>query len=467
MHIEKIDLKELVLDPDNARKHDAKNLKAIKASLEKFGQQKPIIVDANGVIIAGNGTYSAAKSLKWKEINIIRTELTGADAKAYALADNRTAELAAWDIPNLSEALNSLIDIDFDIGSLGFDDKFMKENEIKTGESASEHGEVKELVKMFSDEEIIEDAFEYFRASGFPYPNLELFEMKMALNKLKNLPLAMCVNSNVGYRIPDTFNKHRFSAAAINMNSPVDAFADDKKLKKAIRMSLENSEQVKNLSYINLVSGTQSCSNFRPAFARMLYETYARPGATVFDSSTGYGGRLTGFLASHCQKYIGTDPNVPTYEANCLLAETLKKDKEVVLYNSPIEDLDIREHIGECDFAFTSPPYFVKEIYSTDSTQSCMRYSEYDSWINDFLKQMLIKNYEVLKSDAYCVINIEDVKVKGKTYALVEPTIELCKEIGFEFIELKKFNLPARTFIRDGDKITEEAFESVIVFKKV
>ena len=84
-------------DPANVRCHSPENIAAIKASLRRFGQQKPIIVDARGVIRAGNGTYQAARELGWRHIAVVTTNLTGADAAAFAIADNRTAELATWD----------------------------------------------------------------------------------------------------------------------------------------------------------------------------------------------------------------------------------------------------------------------------------------------------------------------------------------------------------------------------------
>jgi hypothetical protein len=119
--IKQVPISDLHLDPDNARKHSDKNLKAIKGSLKKFGQQKPIVIDKNNCVIAGNGTLEAAKSLGWKNIDIVRTELEGMEARAFALADNRSAELAEWDNEVLMTALNALKDIDFDLEAIGFD----------------------------------------------------------------------------------------------------------------------------------------------------------------------------------------------------------------------------------------------------------------------------------------------------------------------------------------------------------
>ena len=120
-------ISELQHDPNNARKHSKRNLEAIKGSLQKFGQQKPIVIDENNIVLAGNGTLAAAKDLKWAKISCIRTELRGFQATAYALADNRTSELAEWDNPILKMTLDAFEGQDFDVASVGFDDDFMKQ----------------------------------------------------------------------------------------------------------------------------------------------------------------------------------------------------------------------------------------------------------------------------------------------------------------------------------------------------
>ena len=122
MNIESIALADLSLDPSNVRKHSRRNLDAIKASLRKFGQQKPIVVDAKGIVLAGNGTLTAAKELGWTEIQITRTELAGVEATAFAIADNRTAELAEWDEDGLAKVLESLKVEDADLlAATGYD----------------------------------------------------------------------------------------------------------------------------------------------------------------------------------------------------------------------------------------------------------------------------------------------------------------------------------------------------------
>jgi len=120
MQITTTKITELSLDPSNVRKHSRRNLDAIKASLRKFGQQKPIVVDAKGIVLAGNGTLTAAQELGWTEIQIVRTELAGVSATAFAIADNRTAELAEWEEDKLNAVLKSLQDEGFELVDVGF-----------------------------------------------------------------------------------------------------------------------------------------------------------------------------------------------------------------------------------------------------------------------------------------------------------------------------------------------------------
>lgn len=122
MRIQKQSVSELVNDPANVRKHSERNLEAIKGSLLRFGQQKPIVVGSDGVVVAGNGTLEAARQLGWQEVAIVKTRLEGSDRTAYAIADNRTGELAEWDDAALAEQLSALaIDDEELLAAAGFD----------------------------------------------------------------------------------------------------------------------------------------------------------------------------------------------------------------------------------------------------------------------------------------------------------------------------------------------------------
>lgn len=85
------DLREL---PGNPRVGD---VGAVARSLDQFGQRKPIVALRDGTIIAGNHTWKAANQLGWEKIAVVYVDDDATTAKAYALADNRTAELGGYD----------------------------------------------------------------------------------------------------------------------------------------------------------------------------------------------------------------------------------------------------------------------------------------------------------------------------------------------------------------------------------
>lgn len=146
MLIETVPISSLSADPANLRKHDERNLNAVKASLRRFGQQKPIVVSHANVVIAGNCTLAAAMELGWKEITITRSSLAGSDAVAYAIADNRTAELGTWDDAALAAVLSQM-EKDEELIGVGFDDRdlaaLLSSIEADDGNDFSDPGEVK------------------------------------------------------------------------------------------------------------------------------------------------------------------------------------------------------------------------------------------------------------------------------------------------------------------------------------
>lgn len=104
-------ISELHSDPANARNHSERNIEAIKASLAKFGQRKPIVVQKSGMVVrAGNGTLAAAKALGWEAIAAVVVDDDDATAVQFAIADNRTAELAEWNYDALSQILHGMSD---------------------------------------------------------------------------------------------------------------------------------------------------------------------------------------------------------------------------------------------------------------------------------------------------------------------------------------------------------------------
>ncbi len=106
--------------PGNPRDNDAA-VEAVANSIITFGWRVPIVVDRDGVIVAGHTRYKAALKLGLAEVPVhVAAELTLAQARAYRLADNHTATLATWDDAKLVAELLALQEQEFDLGLTGF-----------------------------------------------------------------------------------------------------------------------------------------------------------------------------------------------------------------------------------------------------------------------------------------------------------------------------------------------------------
>lgn len=121
MEIERIAIKELHQDSSNCRRHPDRNIKAIMASLKRFGQQKPVVIDHDNVVKAGNGTMNAARKLGWTHLDCVRSLLPEAELQAFAVVDNKTAELAEWgaELDAFLSNVPSLLP-DFNLSEFGF-----------------------------------------------------------------------------------------------------------------------------------------------------------------------------------------------------------------------------------------------------------------------------------------------------------------------------------------------------------
>jgi hypothetical protein len=155
---------ELVPYVNNSRTHSEQQVQQVAASIKEFGFTNPILIDHDGGIIAGHGRLQAAQLLSLDEVPTITLEgLTGAEKKAYVIADNQLALNAGWDIDSLKLEIEALTELDFDISLLGFDDDLMdmlNPTEVDLGLTPEEKlenyldGDTKILRLAYSEEEL-------------------------------------------------------------------------------------------------------------------------------------------------------------------------------------------------------------------------------------------------------------------------------------------------------------------------
>lgn len=158
-------------DPDNARiNHD---IPGIASLLKQYGQQTPLVADKKtGHILKGNGTYKAAQYLGWGHIAISWAEFNPAEAKGYAIGDNRAGDRSQFDDALLTAALR---DLDPDEIATGFtaeeiaellsqadeDDAVMKDVELRPppkmtwvliGVPTVQYGRISPLIEQLADQ---------------------------------------------------------------------------------------------------------------------------------------------------------------------------------------------------------------------------------------------------------------------------------------------------------------------------
>jgi len=109
----------------NSRKNDGA-VEAVAKSLREFGFRQPIVIDEQGVVVAGHTRLKAAQKLGLTQVPVhVAIGLTPEQARAYRLAHNQTVTIAEWDMDLLQVELGDLKELEFDLDLLGFSDDEM------------------------------------------------------------------------------------------------------------------------------------------------------------------------------------------------------------------------------------------------------------------------------------------------------------------------------------------------------
>lgn len=458
---------ELVENPKNWRRHPQFQVDALRGALDHIGYADALIArEVDGKLMMLDGHLRAATTPD-ALVPVLIVDLDEAEADFLLATLDPIGALARTEGDLLKQLTDS---IEFENAALA---RMFSASLKDAGVSFAD--DTQPSTPLFTDDEIIESALKYFRERGFPYRHVSVHRGMYELNQLAALSGDELLHSRLGYQLADTYHPHRFAAHAIKMRSPLDSFNDDKQLRRAMRLMLEYGNAIPDgyFDVLALVAGTQAAANFRPGFAAALYKTFCKEDAVVLDTSTGYGGRMLGFaVACRKGKYIGIDPNSLTHESNLALACDFDFDDRVELINEPAEDvarnleygrLDLVSLLKErCDFAFTSPPYFIKEVYSDEPTQSSVRYPEAESWRTGFLEPTMRLQYAALKKGAHSIMNVNNIKLGSAEYPIVDWTREAAEKAGFTYERVEHYTMNRRF----GNGPDEFAVEPVLVFRK-
>lgn len=305
-----------------------------------------------------------------------------------------------------------------------------------------------------------QEIFEHYRKEGFPYFPTDDTWRQNEWRKFEKWCGDTVEEDKVrqtmhGLSLAWSYMPHSWDVRCNGLMTPKEAFENDEIFMKVIRKRMRFGDNISDngiRKMLKMFSGVQSVSNFRPSAAYGLYNKFTSPGASVLDTSCGFGGRLLGAIKADVN-YTGFDPSSPTHKGLLGLAKDFgKRDIEILKAGS-----EENCFVNEFDFIFTSPPYFNTEVYSEESSQSCIKFTTKEEWRDGFLAPTLEGMYKSLRK-GWCLVNIQDVRSYKN---LVKDTIRLGQSVGFSYQGEMKYMLSA---MKKGDDSYK--YEPILMFKK-
>lgn len=273
--------------------------------------------------------------------------------------------------------------------------------------------------------------FRQVRVRWFPYVFLSDKERIDKFEKLQKYSRdvdEILSTASIHNTFVNSFMNHRYHLSVKGLSSPYEIFLNNKELKKVLEKQLIDGPALNdsNIRAALSVYRTQVVGQFSTAISKIICDNYCPARGTVLDPCSGFGARLTGVVASG-KNYRGYEPAMDTYKALTELWLWLEKNTNTSseIYNACFEDSELEE--GSFDMALTSPPYFDKEIYSKESSQSFVRYQNFEEWRNKFLDVLIQKTYRALKPGAVFALNIDDVDGRD----LIKRVRKVSSETGF------------------------------------
>lgn len=320
----------------------------------------------------------------------------------------------------------------------------------------------------------VEKAFRYWRRRGFPHYQLSDSEIKREFEHLSRVrPISVIRGEEIracttGLRLANYFHPHMWEISVGRYRNPAEIFSNDKLLHLCIEKALTVCKDRPPLSPNSLrrmlisFTNTASVSNFRPAVARALVSMYSGSDDSVLDFCAGFGGRMLGALTLE-RNYSGIEASRKTAKALVRMNHALKqlvlsRGLATISHGSAEEILpDLPSN--SVSLVITSPPYFDRERYSREHSQSFLRYKSYQAWRDLFLRTTIAESARILERGGKLVLNVADCG----PYPIAGDAFDICRR---ELAHLRTFRLriPLRPYQRNHRRRVYK-HEDVFVFR--
>ena len=326
------------------------------------------------------------------------------------------------------------------------------------------------VFKTLSEKEqqqYIHKAFVHYRNEGFPYISYDYNKLVGIIKSLvryeQDTQKDEIKHCTIGANFCEHFFPHLYKASRYDKIPPLTIWKDDVRLKRLLKNRFRYAPKFNDPSIRRGLKLLGGVSNFKPTVAKYVYQRYLPDGGTTYDFSAGYGGRLSGFIASGKEgRYIGIDPLQETCKGLKGLynywKERIETSVQVDIINGCAEDFKFQQKI--VDLAFSCPPYFGLEKYSDESTQSVNKYPIYEKWLDGFWAIVVKNCYSMLKSSGRLIYVVGNYL----NYDLKRDFEKICVSEGF--VKEQELQIPlANMFLK---KKTKEIFkyEKMFIYRK-
>lgn len=276
--------------------------------------------------------------------------------------------------------------------------------------------------------------------------------------------------SRAGHKILDKFMPH-FWDVQNHKHQSVSNSIQQSILEKALFINLymhttPYKSEIRRM--IVMTCGMGNVTKYRTTTAKAIVQYYK--GKRIFDPCIGWGGRMLGTLASFKDSYyVGCEPDINTYKGLTNILNIIPNDvrKRATIFNSPVESImNNIKNMEKFDIILTSPPYFNLEIY-TSGLQSISTYSNYDDWIEKWLKPLVLDCLSCLNPNGVSCWSVKNIK-SDKIYNLEDIIKSIHTNAGWKLhktIVMNGSGRPGTKRISNGKEVRNSE-EETYCFKK-
>ncbi len=431
MEVKAVKISELRPHPKNPRVHPDSAIEKLERSIKEYGWTNPVLVSADGYILAGHARLKAAEKAGISEVPVIYLPLEGAKAEAYLIADNRLQDETDWDYEKLKDLLQDLDTGELDLELTGFD------------------GE--ELDRLLGDVGGVINEQPPTLTERFVVPPFSVLDARQGYwQERKSAWLGLGICSELGrgeglaYDLPnwaargrkvspggslrpacDYSNKERGDGRGRPLKTTKDGKMYAGGAGPAVNRVSPMPDYITGKDGLSVNIGT---SIFDPVLCEIAYRWFCPADGHVIDPFAG--GSVRGIVAGRLGRhYTGVE----------LRAEQVKANQEQAYIagdNSPKwiigNSADIRRLApGAYDFIFSCPPYYDLEIYSNmdGELSNCSTYEEFLIQYKFIVKETVA----LLKNNRFACFVVGDMRDKRGNYRnFPAHTIEAFIEAGME-----------------------------------